>query len=309
MYPDQHNRSALLRPHRLWLSRLGWALFAQMAAMLAVQMLVGFLVFRLSPALLHDPAFRWCLSVGSAYGVGVPAFCLALRGMPVPRVRPVRPMGPLNLGKAYVTALGLVYLANFLTLMLTRLIGALRGAGVTNPVDNLAAYPIVLNLLLGCVIAPVSEEFLFRKLLLDRLRPYGDRFAILASALCFGLFHGNLNQFFYAFAVGAILAYEVLRTGCLWQSILIHALVNFTSVGLVPLLNLLGQTGQHIITLLVLGSMGAAVAFLAAGRRKVCLAPGIVPLPERWKWRLFFLNPGVLFFLLLALLLTVSYLV
>ena len=109
--------------------------------------------------------------------------------------------------------------------------------------------------------------------------------------------------------MGAILAYEVLRTGCLWQSILIHALVNFTSVGLVPLLNLLGQTGQHLITLLVLGSMGAAVAFLAAGRRKVCLAPGIVPLPERWKWRLFFLNPGVLFFLLLALLLTASYLV
>src|SRR5699024_2978381 len=126
-----------------------------------------------------------------------------------------------------------------------------RGQAVTNPVDSLAGYPTVLNLLLGCVIAPVSEEYLFRYLLLNRLRPYGDKFAILASALCFGLFHGNLNQLFYAFAVGALFAYVVLQTGCLWQSILLHALINFTSVGLVPLLELLGQTGELLTSLLV----------------------------------------------------------
>ena len=125
-------------------------------------------------------------------------------------------MGPLSFCKALIISLGLIYLANLLTLLLTLLIGIARGSAVTNPVDSLASYPTVLNILLGCVIAPVSEELLFRRLLLERLRPYGDRFAILTSALCFGLFHGNLNQFFYTFAVGALFAYVVLRTGCLW---------------------------------------------------------------------------------------------
>ncbi|OUN84885.1 hypothetical protein B5G06_04190 [Flavonifractor sp. An52] len=299
----QPDRAQLLRPHCQWFSRLGWALFAQMAAMLAVQLLVAGIV----PSVLNHPISRWCLSVGSAYGAGVPAFCLVLRGVPAPGPSARRPMGPLNLGKALVTTLGLVYLSNLLTLLLTQLIGILRGQAVTNPVDSLAGYPTVLNLLLGCVIAPLSEEYLFRYLLLNRLRPYGDKFAILASALCFGLFHGNLNQLFYAFAVGALFAYVVLRTGCLWQSILLHALINFTSVGLVPLLELLGQTGELLTSLLVLGSIVVGMTFLVTSWRDIKLEPGLVPFSEGMKWRLFFENPGVIAFCLLALILMASY--
>lgn len=299
----QPDRAKLLRPHCQWFSRLGWALFAQMAAMLAAQLLVAGIV----PSVLNHPISRWCLSVGSAYGAGVPAFCLVLRGVPAPCPSVRRPMGPLNLGKALVTTLGLVYLSNLLTLLLTQLIGILRGQAVTNPVGSLAGYPTVLNLLLGCVIAPLSEEYLFRYLLLNRLRPYGDKFAILASALCFGLFHGNLNQLFYAFAVGALFAYVVLRTGCLWQSILLHALINFASVGLVPLLELLGQTGELLTSLLVLGSIVVGMTFLVTSWRDIKLEPGLVPFSEGMKWRLFFESPGVIAFCLLALILMASY--
>lgn len=216
-------------------------------------------------------------------------------------------MGPLALGRVLVSALGLVYLSNLLTLFLTQLLGTLRGQAVTNPVDSLAGYPIALNLLLGCVIAPLSEEYLFRRLLLDRLRPYGDKFALLASALCFGLFHGNVNQLLYAFTVGALFAYVVLRTGCLWQSVLLHALVNFTSVGLVPLLTLLGRTGERLTFLLVVGSMAAGLAFLVIDRRDIRLEPGRSSLSEGMAWRLFFTNSGVISFCLLALLLMASY--
>ena len=302
---DRHqpDRAQLLRPHCQWFSRLGWALFAQMAAMLVLQLAVTAAV----PGVVSHPVSRWCLSVGSAYGVGVPAFCLALRGLPAPRPPVRRPMGPLRLCKALITTLGLVYLSNLLTLLLTQLIGSLRGQAVTNPVDSLAGYPMAHNLLLGGVSAPLSEEYLFRRLLLERLRPYGDKFAILASALCFGLFHGNLNQLFYAFAVGALFAYVVLRTGCLWQSILLHALVNFTSVGLVPLLERLGQTGEQLTSLLVVGSIVVGMTFLVTSWGHIRLEPGSVSLSQRWKWRLFFGNPGVIFFCLLALFLMASY--
>ncbi len=304
MFHHQPDRTQLLRPHRQWFSRLGWALFAQMAAMLVLQLLAS----GLFPRLLAHPVSRWCLSVGSAYGVGVPAFCLVLRGMPAPPDGGGRrPLGLPGLGRALVVLLGLVYLSNLFTLLLTRLLGTLWGGAVTNPVDSLTGYPTLLNLLLGCVIAPFSEEYLFRRLLLSRLRPYGDCFAISASALCFSLFHGNLNQYFYAFAVGVILAYVVLRTGCLWQAILLHALVNFTSVGLVPLLEQLGRTGAYLTSLLILGTMAAGVALLAAGRRSLVLEPGRVPFRQGLKWRLFLGSPGVLFFCLLSLLLAISY--
>lgn len=306
MYHHQPDRAALLRPHCQWFSRLGWALFTQMAAMLAVQLLVTLWAQLVSPSLLLSPIFRWILSTGSAYGVGVPAACLVLWDLPI-QLPKRRPMAPSGFGKTLVITLGLVYLSNLLTLMLTQLIGALRGGAVTNPVDNLSSYPTILNVLLGCVIAPVAEEFLFRRLLLERLRPYGDRFAILTSALCFGLFHGNLNQFFYAFTVGALFAYVILRTGCLWQTILLHALTNATSVVLVPLLDQLGTLGDQLTSLLVLGSIVVGLAFLITGRRDIRLEPGSIALSEGWKWRLFFENPGVIVFCLLSLLLTASY--
>ena len=46
---------------------------------------------------------------------------------------------------------------------------------------------------------------MFRKLLIDRIVPFGQRVAVVVSGLAFGLFHGNFYQFFYAFSLGAVL--------------------------------------------------------------------------------------------------------
>jgi membrane protease YdiL (CAAX protease family) len=59
--------------------------------------------------------------------------------------------------------------------------------------------------LYGAVLAPISEELLFRGYILRALRPYGKRFAILGSAILFGLFHGNLLQGPYAMLVGLVI--------------------------------------------------------------------------------------------------------
>ena len=41
------------------------------------------------------------------------------------------------------------------------------------------------------ILAPVAEELMFRGWILRSLRPYGKRFAVLGSAVLFGIFHGN----------------------------------------------------------------------------------------------------------------------
>ena len=297
-----------LRSHCQYFSRLGWALFAQMMAMLVVQVAASVPVGLLAPRLLGSPVFLWVLSVVSVYGVGFPAFCLVLRGTSAPARPAGRTLDPSRFLKVYVICLCLMYLANCLTLTLMELIGLLRGEAVTNPVEQTAAYPTVLNVLLGCVIAPVTEEFMFRRLLLDRLRPYGDRFAVVASALCFGLFHGNLNQIFYAFAIGLVLGYVALRTGRHWQNILLHAMINFISVGLLPLLELLGDLGNNILAVVVLGAILLGIYYLVSLRQELQFAPSSVPLSAGWTWRVFFENPGVICFCLLSLALCASYL-
>lgn len=306
---ERAERALRLRGHRERFSRLGWALVAQMAAMLAVQTALLLAAQALAPALAGSGAFLWLVSVLSAYGAGVPAAWLVLRGTEEAPPQPGAPLGPGRFFRSYLAGLGLMYLVNLATLALMGLVGLLRGQTVENPVDNMADYPLVLNLLLGCVIAPVCEEYLFRGLLLNRLRPYGERFAVWASALCFGLFHGNFSQFFYACAIGVLFAGVVLKTGRLRQAMLLHALINFVGTGLIPLLSGLGEAGDWLLTLLVLAAMFVGLAFLPAMRREFSPAPGWKGLTAGEAWRCFLANPGMLCFLALFLLLAGSYLV
>ncbi len=306
---ERAERALRLRGHRERFSRLGWALVAQMAAMLAVQTALLLAAQVLAPVLVRSGVFLWLVSVLSAYGAGVPAAWLVLRGTGEAPPQPGAPLGPGRFFRSYLAGLGLMYLVNLATLALMGLVGLLRGQTVENPVDNMADYPLVLNLLLGCVIAPVCEEYLFRGLLLNRLRPYGERFAVWASALCFGLFHGNFSQFFYACAIGVLFAGVVLKTGRLRQAMLLHALINFVGTGLIPLLSGLGEAGDWLLTLLVLAAMFVGLAFLPAMRREFSPAPGWKGLTAGEAWRCFLANPGMLCFLALFLLLAGSYLV
>lgn len=306
---ERAERALRLRGHRERFSRLGWALVAQMAAMLAVQTALLLAAQALAPVLVRSGVFLWLVSVLSAYGAGVPAAWLVLRGTEEAPPQPGAPLGPGRFFRSYLAGLGLMYLVNLATLALMGLVGLLRGQTVENPVDNMADYPLVLNLLLGCVIAPVCEEYLFRGLLLNRLRPYGERFAVWASALCFGLFHGNFSQFFYACAIGVLFAGVVLKTGRLRQAMLLHALINFVGTGLIPLLSGLGEAGNWLLTLLVLAAMFVGLAFLPAMRREFSPTPGWKGLTAGEAWRCFLANPGMLCFLALFLLLAGSYLV
>lgn len=79
------------------------------------------------------------------------------------------------------------------------------------------------------VIAPIFEEFIFRGAVLHLLQPYGNGLAIFVSAFCFGIYHGNFRQFFYAFILGICLGYITVATKSIFCSTVLHAL--FNSVG------------------------------------------------------------------------------
>ena len=84
-----------------------------------------------------------------------------------------------------------------------------------------------------CLIGPIFEEVLFRGAILRTLNRYNRYFAIIASALIFGLFHLYLEQGAHAFVLGLVLAYASLKTDSLMVPILLHifhnTLTTFTS--------------------------------------------------------------------------------
>ncbi len=92
----------------------------------------------------------------------------------------------------------------------------------------------IMFMLCAVLIAPITEELMFRKVLIDQTRKYGDGSAILLSGLLFGLMHGNFTQFFYTFALGCFLAFIYVRTGRVRYTVTLHVMVN--SLGtLVPI--------------------------------------------------------------------------
>ena len=122
----------------------------------------------------------------------------------------------------------LMWIGNIIGLVITELISFATPMDVSNPVQELLnSTDLWINLSIISIIGPIFEEFFFRKLLIDRTIKYGARVSILLSALMFGLFHGNLSQFFYAFLIGGFFAYVYIKTGKLIYSILLHIIINF----------------------------------------------------------------------------------
>ncbi len=124
--------------------------------------------------------------------------------------------------------------------------------------------------LYASILAPISEEILFRGYILRTLRPYGKRFAIFGSAFLFGLFHGNLLQIPYAFLMGLVLGYVAMEYSA-WWAIALHGFNNLILADLLTRLTAnLPDMVFNAISLLLFGG-GAVVSgiLLIVKRREI----------------------------------------
>jgi len=124
--------------------------------------------------------------------------------------------------------------------------------------------------LYGAVFAPVTEELLFRGYILNALKPYGRRFAILGSAVLFGVFHGNLLQTPYAFVMGLVLGWLAMEFSLRW-AVALHVFNNLVlAEGLSRLTeNLSPILAEGILLSVMLGFSLAAAVILFAKRREI----------------------------------------
>ncbi|MCR5608009.1 MAG: CPBP family intramembrane metalloprotease [Lachnospiraceae bacterium] len=102
--------------------------------------------------------------------------------------------------------------------------------------EYLDSTPFYIMFLMMAVMPPIGEELIFRGIFLsshDKVNKIG---AILISAVLFGIFHGNINQFVYAAFLGIILAIVVEITDSIYSSMIIHFVFNGTETVMIYLL-------------------------------------------------------------------------
>ncbi len=89
----------------------------------------------------------------------------------------------------------------------------------------------IVLLMLSTVLMPAfCEELFFRGLIMTNLMPLGRNFAIISSAVIFGIIHGNHDQILFATISGLALGWLYAETGNLWCGVIVHMLNNFVSV-------------------------------------------------------------------------------
>lgn len=300
----------------------GIALYSVVASFV---IFIALLTFKLFMPKLYDALFVDVLGVNLTnavvqYGIALPLTFLFIKNVPTHR----REKKHLPIGEFFVLVLVaevLMTVGNVIGLIFSSIVGSFIGMESTNTtVEMIEASPISVTLVFAVILAPIAEEFLMRKLLIDRLSKYGEGFAILVSAVTFGLFHGNFYQFFYAALLGIVLGYVYVRGGLVY-SIAMHAVINFLG-SVLPMLYEKAATlleagpATHTATALLMAFSAFytvfEVAIIIAGAvllvikltkiKKIVseLMPSKVLLPKGRIAKLLFSNAGMIVFLVLS---------
>lgn len=107
----------------------------------------------------------------------------------------------------------------------------------------------------GSFLAPFGEEILFRGFLLQNFKRYGVRFAIIFSAILFGIYHGNIVQTPFAFILGLLLGYITVSYG-LKYAIAVHIFNNMVLADFLDrFLQLFSENNATTISTIIMGSL------------------------------------------------------
>lgn len=140
----------------------------------------------------------------------------------------------LRLNKLPLTDIGIVLIIAFLTYPIMGACSNISSLFFNNNIGeymtSISDTPILVMILLFGVMPAITEEINLRGIMLsgyDNVSPFK---ASLMVGLFFGIFHLDLQQFLYAAVLGFIMAYVVRVTNSIFSSVLIHFVVNTSSV-------------------------------------------------------------------------------
>lgn len=258
-------------------SRIGLGLFFMMLVWVVLVNVLTALVMQYRPAWLESMWVVWLLNDIPLYLVGMPLFLLVLERVPDGPVTP-RYRVPIGPGRYFVIlafCLGATYCINLimggLLVLLELLIpgaGGLQDSTLTGIATTGGWLP---NLIFGACVPALGEEFLFRYMLRRKMSGCADKTYVFFSGLCFALFHGNVQQMFYAFILGALFAWLYLATNNIWLPVSLHFLVNLIGIVLAPMA-LKSERLTLLLGMFVVALIPTAIVLFAVYQRRIFAA-------------------------------------
>ena len=290
-------------------SRVGLAAAVLGVVVNLVQMIIITIFNVVNPAFESNGWFRYLLIAVSFYLIGFPICCLILKSIPD---GPKREEENLTFGgfiKFFLISYFIMVLLNLFTMGFLWIVGNFKGSDVVNPLENVISNSSVLaTIIFAGILSPIIEEVLFRGVMLNKLRTYGDKIAIITTALLFGLFHENFSQFFYAVGLGMIFAYVTLKTGTIKYSIGIHIMINM--MGSVIGTQVLNSTiATMIFGIVVWVFVIAGLILFIKDFKKTSLLPGEVTIEKGHILSETWLNVGMIINLIISLALMIYVLI
>ena len=266
------------------------------------------------------------------YFIGYPIILFLFKKIPAQIEEEPKKMRFSHLIITFLMAYAIMYLSNLIGNFLVGLFEQVKEAPVENELTRLLEeISPVTALIIAVILAPIFEELLFRKAVVDRTAKYGDGISMVFSGLVFGLFHGNFSQFAYAFFLGMFFAFIYLKTKNIMYPIILHILVNFMGSSvpmyvmdnskymeyeakLMELMNSPGYTDEaatalaleyadgitmmfaYLLVMLII--LIAGIIFLVRRRQKFVLTPGEITIDKSERLSTVCLNPGMILFFL-----------
>lgn len=216
-----------MEANRRFFSKIGFNYFALEIIVLVLNLFIGLFISIINPNLLSNQTIMTFFSAIWTYLLPLPIFIYIMRKTEAKTLEKHK-----MTVKTFVICISitmfLMWIGNIMGVIITSGIGSLIQHEVANPINDVINNSgLVANLIIITTIAPIFEELIFRKLLIDRTIKYGGTISVLLSGLLFAFFHGNLNQFFYAFLLGGFFAIIYIKTGQIKYTIGLHMIINF----------------------------------------------------------------------------------
>ena len=140
----------------------------------------------------------------------------------------------------------LVIVLAFLCVPIMNFFGLISGFFFENNVGNLitsiSGTPYLILMGIIAFMPAITEEITLRGIVLSGYDDKNRLKSALVIGLFFGIFHLDANQFLYATVLGFILAYVVRITGSIFSSMIMHFILNGTSITMQKLITLINPT-------------------------------------------------------------------
>lgn len=232
--PETQTGTLSEKDSKKYFSTVGLAVFVFMLLSYGSAMLISFLLLKFAPEWYENIAVQSGLSMVAQYGIGFPAALAILSRLPKD-TNPSEKLGVKGFFGFLCIAFTFMTVGSTIADATTGLVELLSGRQLVNPVVTMTSgTSFWINLVFMAILAPIIEELVFRKVICDRLLPLGEGYAIVLSGAIFGLVHGNLFQFFYAFLTGMLFSYVYVKTGRLRYTVIYHMIINFLGGVLLP---------------------------------------------------------------------------